>query len=91
MRESNWSAPTDPETVARRAAGRRKYNSLRQFRAALRRRELGKLLVTLGLGYGVRSAAARRLGISQATIGRDVRRLSAERSRCPICGTRVVP
>lgn len=31
MRERDWSAPTDGETVARRAAGRRHYNSVRQF------------------------------------------------------------
>ena len=93
MRARNWSTPTDWATVVRRAAGRRHYNNVRQFRALLRRWDLSALLVTLGLGYGARAEAARRLGVSEATISRDIKRLfdeAAERSRCPICGTPVV-
>ncbi len=80
-----WSEPTDPDTVARRAAGRRHYNSVRTLLATLRRHEVADLLLA-----GVsQSEIARRLGVHRSTICRDVLALceQAQRTeRCPVCG-----
>ena len=81
-----WSDRTDPETVARRVAGRRHYNAVRTFRAALRRREVAALLLD-GLSQ---SDIARQLGVHRSTICRDVAALCelAKRERvCPLCGS----
>ena len=62
----------DWEAICRRAGGRRHYNSIRQTRAAFRRLQVARLLCRWGLGYGVQARVARRLGVSEATISRDV-------------------
>jgi len=83
---NTWSDRTDPDTVARRAAGRRHYNSVRTFRATLRRREVAALLVR-GLSQ---AEIARVLGVHRSTVCRDVAALCemAKRERvCPLCGS----
>lgn len=61
------------EEAYRRAGGRRHYNQTRQIRAIFRRDALLELLAQSGMfRYGARAAAARALGVSQATISRDV-------------------
>ena len=70
-----WSVWTNPEEAARRAGGRRHYNSLRQLRAALRRRAVIELLCQYGFDYGSQRRIATRLGVSPATISRDVQLL----------------
>jgi len=65
----DWSAPTTREIMARRAGGRRHYNSCRRFCAAMRR----KRIVTLLPAYGWRQArVARALGVSESTVSRDL-------------------
>lgn len=59
----------------RRAGGRRRYNSHRREMASLRRAKVAQLLREFGVGRGVQAAIARRLGVSQATICRDVQAL----------------
>ena len=87
-RRTWWSDATDPDTVARRAAGRRRYNSVRKFRAAYRRAEVSRLVLELMqaydecesrsrpaamFGWGIQSEVARRLGVHRSTVSRDVR------------------
>jgi hypothetical protein len=49
-RRGAWRRPAPWETVCRRASGRRRYNSWRQLRAAMRRREVERLLAGKGSG-----------------------------------------
>jgi hypothetical protein len=81
-----WSASTSTDEAHRRASGRRQYNAVRQFRAILRRAEVAQLLNQLGYGHGVQVRIARRLGVSPATISRDVAAVLAAPRRCPRCG-----
>jgi DNA invertase Pin-like site-specific DNA recombinase len=85
VQRSAWSQPTSWETVKRRAAGRLRYNKARQFRAALRRREVLKLLGEIGWTYGSQATIARRLHVSGATISRDLAVLLPLVETCPTC------
>ena len=67
-----WSWPASGDEAARRAGGRRHYNSLRHLRAAVRRLEMTRFLLARGLDYGSQQRAAEALGVSAATISRDV-------------------
>lgn len=67
-----WSAATDFETACRRAAGRRRYNATRRVNARLRQLEVLHLLRAYGMVHGVQARIARELGVSQATISRDM-------------------
>ena len=93
---TSWSAPTSLDEVRRRAGGRAKYNALRQVQALLRRREVLRLLLELGLHPGERGTAAtlaRRLGVHRSTIGRDLLAIleaHAGRRACPVCGAQIV-
>ena len=76
MRATNWSAWTNPDEAARRAAGRRQYNAHRRLLAALRRRELVRMIVESdALPFGSGAEYARRLGVSRSTVCRDLARL----------------
>jgi len=85
---NTWSDWTDPETVARRAGGRRHYNAMRRFRATFRRFEVARLL-----RQGLRQVdIARRLGVHRSTICRDVAALyemARQWGDCPVCGSEV--
>ena len=98
-----WSASAPGDEVARRAGGRRYYNSMRQLRALLRRGQLIQFLHDEGRGYGDQARAARRLGVSAATISRDMavayylaagnpaRRSQRARRPKPVCSASVWP
>ena len=82
-----WSHPTSDAEAAARAGGRRRHNGTRQARAQLRRAEVARLLGTLGLRHGAQAVIACRLGVSEATISRDVTAMFGYRPRrCPCCG-----
>lgn len=86
----NWSTPTDWDTVIRRAGGRRHYNSVRRVRAQLRRLRIARWLGDpenwpLLLRRGWQKELARRLGVSQATVSRDLRAVLATAPACPLC------
>jgi hypothetical protein len=82
-----WSHPTSDAAAWARAGGRRRYNATRQARAELRRAEVVRLLGTLGLRHGTQAVIARRLGVSEATISRDVTAVFGYRPRrCRCCG-----
>lgn len=74
------------------AGGRRHYNSVRQFRAELRRIEIICFLAESRISLFVRGtqrALVERFGVSEATISRDLVRILAERGSprcCPFCG-----
>jgi hypothetical protein len=87
VRKINWTVPTTRQEVYRRAGGRGRYNAVRKCRAALRRREVLKLLGAWGLGPGVQARMAAHLGVSASTISRDFRWLLPLVEACPRCGT----
>lgn len=72
MCDSDWTTPTDRETVCKRAGGRRHYNSWRQFCALERRVRVEELLHELGSKRGSQKKIAALLGVSESTISRDV-------------------
>ena len=69
---TSWSKLTTHDEAMRRAAGRRNYNSVRQFRASRRRVEVYRLTREYGLGHGVRQRIADEIGVSRSTISRDL-------------------
>ena len=82
----NWQ-PQTREEFYKRASGRRHYNSMRQFKARERRLEVCELFFRLGFNkWGVRAEIADRLGVSEATVSRDVKAVLAEFYPCPRCG-----
>lgn len=61
------------DEVCRRAGGRRRYNAGRTHAANERRAGVAKLLVKYGRNKrGTRARIARELGVSEATISRDI-------------------
>jgi hypothetical protein len=85
VRKTAWSQPISWDEVKRRAAGRYQYNAIRQLRAALRRREVLKLLGEFGWTYGSQAQIARVLHCSEATISRDLAKLLPLVQECPTC------
>jgi hypothetical protein len=83
-----WAHPTSDAEAAARAGGRRRHNGTRQARAQLRRAEVARLLGTLGWRHGTQAVIARHLGVSEATISRDLTALfrGSRPRRCPLCG-----
>lgn len=89
----DWNASTDWATVCRRAAGRARWNAIRRLLAAVRRCEVARLLSEFAPYYsplqrGLQVRIARTLGVSEATISRDVRAIlrCTDRQACPTCG-----
>ncbi len=82
-----WGMPATWDEVCRRASGRRRYNADRKLQAQMRRLEVASLMQRWGGGHGVQARIARHLGVSEATISRDVRALLQEgrATRCPFC------
>ena len=70
-----WSAPTDLDSVCKRAAGRRRYNAKRQAEARDRFKiVLEAILPPEGRKRGTQAQLARDLGVHPATICRDVKK-----------------
>jgi hypothetical protein len=83
----DWSTRTTWNEVQRRAAGRNRINAVRRLRAVLRRGEVVQLLKTFRVfNRGSQAEIARRLGVSEATISRDVKLLLFSSRPCPTCG-----
>jgi hypothetical protein len=88
----DWSAPVSDEVAAARAAGRRHYNAVRHLQAELRRGQVLELLMEHGFfSRGIQRRIARHLGVSRATICKDVRAILEEGRLhpCPTCGSMV--
>jgi hypothetical protein len=80
------------EAVCRRAGGRRRYNAGRRFLRNLRRAQIVSRLAGTSWLYarpphGLQAALARVLGVSPATISRDLRALRDPAYRMPQLGT----
>jgi hypothetical protein len=67
-----------PDEISRRAGGRRRHNAQRAIAAAARRQQVAALLGQFDrpFAYGTRAVLARRLGVSRATICRDLQVLA---------------
>jgi hypothetical protein len=85
---NNWSAPTSPDEVARRAGGRRHYNRWRQTLALIRQTKVSRLLRRYPLfKRGTVRGIARELGVNPSTICRDIKALLRLGRPCPHCGS----
>lgn len=85
-------APTTPETAARRAGGRRRYNADRRDDALLRRHLAAGMLGEYGFERGAQSRMAEALGVHRSMVSRDIDWLLEKKRRpCQTCGTRLTP
>lgn len=86
----DWRAPVSDDEAAHRAGGRRRYNAARRVQAWARRRQVADLLNKYGLlEYGTQARIADELGVSRATVHRDVRAILAQTRLCACCGSLV--
>ena len=83
----------------RAAGGRRHYNAIRRERAEFRRSEIVRYLAAEGislLARGTQASLARRFGVSEATISRDVEAIYSREHEpgwprcCPLCGAKPI-
>jgi hypothetical protein len=84
-----WSERVSTEEAHARYLGRRHYNAVRQARAGWRRLQVAELLAETGfLVPGVQARIAAHLGVSRATISRDVQAIlrGLPAPWCPCCG-----
>jgi HTH domain len=84
-----WSESVSTDEAHARYLGRRRYNSLGQARAGWRRLQVAELLAAAGgMPSGVQARIARHLGVSRATISRDVKVILRELPvpSCPCYG-----
>jgi hypothetical protein len=72
MHKMAWNASVSPEAAYRRASGRRRYHAQRRTNRFFRRMLVFDRLRDEGLHYGAQARWARELGVSEATICRDV-------------------
>jgi hypothetical protein len=72
----NWDPPRNWDEVCRRDVARKCWNSLRQFLAEERRRQLLDLVLELGgLQRGSETWIAEALGVHRSTISKNLRRM----------------
>ena len=83
MNRATWSKPTSPEEAYRRAGGRAKYNAKRFDAAFERRQQLLLMLRHKAPRRGDLVHLARSLGVSKATVCRDVALLRSIKSLGP--------
>ena len=94
-RATNWGAQTDFDTVCKRASGRRSYNAMRSFRAALRTHQIVNLAIEMNLSlfaHGTQARIARALGIHRSIVNRAVKAILRKVEvfkPCPVCGHQV--
>jgi DeoR/GlpR family transcriptional regulator of sugar metabolism len=82
--------PQSFDEAIKRAAGRRRYNYTRRIKAELRRAELIEFVFEENGAYGLQAQAARRFGVSESTISRDMAAIMKGSRRCPHCGRYVM-
>jgi hypothetical protein len=73
---STWGAKTSWGEVCCRAGGRRRYNAKRRAQKQYRRTQIFFRLAMAGLpkgAWGVQTVLAEQLGVSRATICRDMK------------------
>jgi hypothetical protein len=70
---NRWTITTNRAEVCRRAAGRRRYHAQRRFERDCRRALVARMLRSRGrLERGDQARLAQELGVSEATVSRDV-------------------
>jgi hypothetical protein len=84
---SAWSQPRPFSEVCHRAGGRRRYNTLRRHLKLFRRRDVMELVLKYGHQRGVQARIATVLGVSEATISRDIRATLYAPHVCQHCGS----
>jgi hypothetical protein len=84
---SSWQSIKPFTEVCRRAGGRRAYNALRRDLALFRRADVMRLLRKYGHERGVQARIAVLLGVSEATISRDVKATLYTPHVCQHCGS----
>jgi DNA-binding NarL/FixJ family response regulator len=72
---SKIRVPKSAEEVYRRAGGRRRFNAIRKREAEERRSRVAGLVARWGWKQGTQLRIARELGVSEATISRDMRKI----------------
>jgi hypothetical protein len=83
----DWSASMPADVRFKRAGGRRHYNARRQSLALFRLTQLASLLMRYGWpAHGSQALVARALGVSEATISRDMKAVRTMVGHCPECG-----
>ncbi len=90
--DRSWEWASDP---IRAVGGRNRYNALRRERARIRRDRILLIMNRSGMSFvtrGVQRMLAQRLGVSEATISRDLVGILAPRREkadpCPFCGAK---
>jgi hypothetical protein len=91
MNGIDWGAPVTDIEAFRRAGGRRAYNALRRIDVEIRRMKVLKLLRRYGFRHGIQARIAHELGVSEATISRDIAALRPRHVACPTCESCVDP
>ena len=74
---SKTRVPKSAEEAYRRAGGRRRYHARRRREAEERRARVAELVMQWGWVQGTQARIARELGVSEATISRDMRKIYA--------------
>lgn len=74
---SKFHVPKSAEEAYRRAGGRRHYHARRRREAEERRARVAELVIQWGWVQGTQARIARELGVSEATISRDMRKIYA--------------
>lgn len=74
---SKIRVPKSAEEAHRRAGGRRRYHAQRRRAAEERRGRVAELIIQWGWMQGTQARLARELGVSEATISRDMRKIYA--------------
>jgi hypothetical protein len=69
-----WDSYASDSAAARRAGGRRHYNSIRNLQRVFRRLEVIQLAGRYGgfTEYGIQARIARALGVNRSTACRDI-------------------
>jgi hypothetical protein len=78
-----WNSQIPTDQAYRRAGGRRQYNAHRSFEAQFRQYRVELMLLELNYYLGARGVQrriAQQLGVSEATISRDVATIHARRA-----------
>jgi len=87
---SKIRVPQSAGEAYRRAGGRRRYHARRRREAEGRRARVAELVIRWGWVQGTQARIARELGVSEATISRDMRKIYAGPERNKLLLQRII-